>query len=88
MRDYRVRFAAKNEGLRYEDPSGVYHFDLMRHEDTWVVVLPPSKEPGVASHFLSEDERGRILPRVSAFLSRIWWFGVWPSSYKVQFLGS
>jgi hypothetical protein len=87
MRDFRIRFATKNEGLRYEDPSGVYLFDLMRHENTWVVVLPPSKEPDPASYFLSSDERARILPRISTFLSRIWWFGVWPTNYGVQFLG-
>ena len=71
MRDFRIRFATKNEGLRYEDPSGVYLFDLMRHENTWVVVLPPSKEPDPASYFLSSDERARILPNLDFLIPHL-----------------
>lgn len=85
MRDYRLHLAAKNEGLYYEDESGAYRFNLARCEDTWTVTIPPTKEPELAPATFSPDEEARIYSRVTSFLSRIWWLGIWPSDYKVQF---
>jgi len=85
MRSHRIQFAARNEGLRYEDESGALRFDLSRSGRTWAVSVPPSAEPNFTTKALTAEERARIYPRISAFLSRVWWFGVWPASYKVEF---
>ena len=83
--DFRIRLVAKNEGLEYEDPHGTYRFDLRREGKTWLVLLPGAKVGGAVRHHLTDDEKKRILPRVEADLKRIWWFGIWPSSYNVRF---
>jgi len=71
MRGYRARLVARNEGLRYEDPDGVYRFDVSLEGKTWVVSLPPSRGREFEPHVLTDEERARILPRVRSFLSRI-----------------
>jgi hypothetical protein len=86
MRDHKVQLVARNEGLRYVDPSGAYRFNLARLGDTWSVAVPPTKEPELSPARLSADDEAKIRSRVSAFLSRIWWLGVWPKNYKVQFV--
>ena len=87
MRDYRILLEARNEGLSYTDASGVYRFNLSRHGKTWLVHLPPTKGDASATHPLSVHEQERLFPRISKFLSRIWWLGIWPVNYEVDFDG-
>ena len=82
--DYRVVLAAKNEGLDYEDASGVYHFGLSRTGNEWQLHVPPSKGTTFERHELTSDEQARILPRITNYLSRIRWFGIFPRSYRVR----
>ena len=84
--DFRIRLEAKNEGLEYQDPFGSYRFDIGRDGKTWLVHLPCAKVGGSPQHRFTDEERNRILPRVEADLRRIWWFGIWPSSYNVRFV--
>jgi hypothetical protein len=82
--DYRVVLAAKNEGVDYMDDSGVYHFDVSQTRNEWTLIVPPSKGQKFEPHELTPDEEARILPRVTKYLSRIRWFGVFPRSYSVR----
>jgi hypothetical protein len=88
MRDYRIRLAAQNEGLRYVDESGSYRFNLVRDGDVWKVTIPPTRESELLPAKLSADCEAQLLSRVSRFLSRIWWLGIWPRNYKVQFVAA
>lgn len=81
----RITLEAKNEGLHYEDSSGIYHFNLSRQGKTWVVHLPPSKGEAHALYSLTPQDQERIFPSIRSFLSRIWWFGIWPVRYEVKF---
>ena len=87
MWDYQILLQAKNEGLRYEDASGVYRFNLSRQGKTWVVHLPPSSGETFAPYSLSPQEQELLFPRIHRFLSRIWWLGIWPVNYEVKFSG-
>lgn len=85
MQDHRITLEAKNEGLRYEDSSGIYRFNLSRHGKTWVIHLPPSKGEAHVPYPLTQQDQERMFPRIRSFLSRIWWFGIWPVRYEVKF---
>jgi hypothetical protein len=87
MRDYQISLQARNEGLIYQDASGIYRFNLSRQDRTWVVHLPPTKGSTFALHSLSQQEQDLLYPRIRQFLSRIWWFGIWPVNYEVKFGG-
>lgn len=87
MRDYRISLDGRNQGLSYSDASGVYRFNLSREGKTWLVHLPPTKGEAFAAHFLTPQEQALLFPRIRTFLSRIWWFGIWPVNYEVQFDG-
>lgn len=66
--------------------SNVFRFELARDRDTWLVSLPPTKEPYLNRVALSEVESASLLPSIEKYLSRIWWFGVWPVRYRVKFV--
>ena len=85
MATHRITLQAKNEGLRYEDETGIFLFELGRENRTWHVYLPPTQELNFRKVVMSEEQRNIILPRIKSFLSRIWWLGVWPVRYKVEF---
>jgi hypothetical protein len=82
-----VKLRARNQLLRYQDASGIFHFSVARSGKQWLVHLPPSFGRGSEPHPLSPGEADRVLPRIERFLSRIWWFGVWPVRYSVSFVG-
>ncbi len=86
MRDLKITLTARNEGIRYRDAGAVYHFNCCLDRKQWIVSLPPSKGEHYESHPLSPEEQSRIFPRITTFLSRIWWFGVWPVKYQVAFV--
>ena len=85
MPDYRIDLVARNEGLRYEDQSGVLRFNVLKRDRTWTVALPATKEPLLAPHELTEEESALIYARIRLYLSRIWWSGFWPDNYSVEF---
>jgi len=85
MHDYQISLQARNEGLSYEDASGIYRFNLSRHGKTWVVHLPPTKGNSFALQSLSPQEQELLYSRIRKFLSRIWWLGIWPVKYEVRF---
>lgn len=87
MSNYTVQFAAKNEVVSYQGSEGLLHFNVGLVGKEWLVYLPPLVGPRGAPHFLGANEASTVLPRVKNFLSRIWWFGVWPVNYQVTFLG-
>jgi hypothetical protein len=84
-REYTLLLTSKNEGLEYRDATGVYRFNVALKGKTWIVEMPPSHSDSFTDYELTESERNRILPRVSKYLSRIRWFGLFPRSYDVVF---
>lgn len=85
MKSYQILLQAKNEGLSYEDTTGIYHFDISLEGKTWTVHLPPSKGMKFVRHNLTLQEQELFLPRIKKYLARIWWLGVWPVNYSVTF---
>jgi len=85
MRDFQIRLASKNEGLDYEDATGVYHFNVRLSGKVWHVDPTPTKGDRFEPLLLSEAERWLLFDRIEEFLSRIWWLGVWPVRYQVKF---
>ena len=81
---FMVRLVARNEGVEYRDRHGVYYFDVSRVAREWTVLLPGSKGENPVPHELTLEEERRILPRITGYLSRIKWFGVFPRSYSVR----
>jgi len=73
-----VRLVARNEGVRYRGPEGVYDFDVNRDGREWTVFLPPVPE------IRDQQDEPLVIKRISAALSRIWWFGVFPRRYAVK----
>jgi len=71
---FRVKLTARNEGVEYQDETGVYRFNVALKDRRWTVFPPP----------MDEIQRSRILPRVIKFLERIKWFGLFPRSYSVH----
>lgn len=76
---FRVRLAARNEGITYsDDESGTHLFNVDLNGRTWRVEVPIGK--------LTDVEEHRILPRIQAFLERVWWLGIFPRTYSVTFV--
>ena len=84
--DYRIRLAPRNEGVEYTDSQGAYRFAVTHTAKEWAILLPATRGDNFEPHELSPDEEARILPRVSRYLSRVKWFGVFPRSYSVRFV--
>jgi hypothetical protein len=94
--EYRIVLVPRNEGVEYADNHGVYGFLVKCQSKEWTVMLPGMRRDIAAArsttagkfepHELSADEEARILPRVSKYLSRVKWFGIFPRSYSVRFV--
>jgi hypothetical protein len=80
---YRIRLAARNEGLEYRDEFETYRFDVSLTGREWVVHMPPTKGEFM-THEMSESEENRVLPRVVGYLKTIYWFGIFPRRYTVR----
>lgn len=73
--------------VRYQGPEGLLHFNVGLVGKEWLVYLPPLVGRRGEPYFLAANEASTVLSRVKNFLSRIWWFGVWPVNYQVTFVG-
>src|ERR1043166_4042491 len=67
-REYSIGFLPGRRGVRYRDEHGEYHFAAQRSSDVWRVKLPPFRGDGSPAH-LTLEEKERILPRLSSYLS-------------------
>ena len=95
-KEYSVVLVPRNEGVEYADSQGIYGFQVTHTSKEWTVLLPGMRrEIASASssaggkfepHELSADEEARILPRISKYLTRVKWFGIFPRSYCVNFV--
>lgn len=81
---FRVRLVARNEGVEYQDETGIYRFNVSLDNRRWTVSLPGSRGGSYESHLMDEAERSRILPRVIEFLEHVKWFGLFRRSYSVR----
>jgi len=89
--DFEIRLVDRAEVLKYVDAGGTYGFNVFLHDGAWDVILPgshgesrPNFEP---MYYTTPEERARILPRISAFLSRFRFLGdFFTKSYKVRFV--
>jgi hypothetical protein len=77
-KEYSVRLVARNEGVRYRGPEGVYDFDVNLNGREWIVFLPSVPE------IRNQQDESLVIGRVSTALSRIWWFGIFPRRYTVR----
>jgi hypothetical protein len=83
-KNYKIRLAAKNEGIEYRDEDGVYRFDVVLRGNEWKLFVPGSKGENFNTYELSQVEADRILPRITLYLQRIKWFGLFGKSYSVS----
>ena len=77
-KEYSVRLTDRNEGVRYGGPEGVYEFGVGRNGGEWIVFLPPVPE------IRKQEDEPVVIGRVSAALSKIWWFGIFSRRYTVR----
>jgi hypothetical protein len=85
MKDkFRVRLAARNEGVEYQDETGIYRFNVSLTGRCWTLFLPGSRGGSYESHIMDEAERSRILPRVIESLEHVRWFGLFRRAYSVR----
>jgi len=84
MSDYRIILTARNEGVEYRDPGGVFRFNVLRNGDTWSLYLPGSKGDNYQRRTLSPEEQARILPRVTEFLEKTKWLCIAGGPYMVK----
>ena len=78
MKDsFSVKLIDRTEAVEYREDSNTYQFDLGKEGRTWIIYLPsaPDTAPGDAD---------RILARITAYLRKRWWFGVFPMTYDVR----
>jgi hypothetical protein len=76
-KEYSNRLIARNEGVEYRDAHNVYRFQLGRDGGEWILYLPPIPE-------IRDTNESLVIDRVKARLSRIWWLGIFPSTYTVR----
>jgi hypothetical protein len=81
---YRIVFTTGKTAVAYQDESGEYRFEVSCRDRTWTVRLPPLTPDGEA-RFMTDEDRGRILPRIESFLQRGLQFGVIPAEYEVRY---
>jgi hypothetical protein len=74
---YLICLIDRNEVVEYRDDDCASSFDLGKKRREWTLYLPGSREVA------SEKER-QIVERISAYLSKIWWFGIFPCRYTVR----
>lgn len=84
MQSYKIQLEARNQGLSYREGERSYHFGLARDGKTWFVQFPPTDGQFNVVN-LSETDIAVLTSRIQKFLSRIWWLGIWPVSYRVAF---
>jgi hypothetical protein len=75
---------ARNEGVEYQDETGIYRFNVSLKHRCWTLFLPGSRGASYESHIMDEAERNRILPRVIESLEHVKWFGLFRRSYSVR----
>ena len=78
-----MNLTAKNEILLYIEDKDEYAFDVNLSKKIWTVNLHIFKNGEETE--LSEEEKQKILPRISEYLKNIKWFGIFGGNYKVTF---
>ncbi|MGO4702051.1 hypothetical protein [Dyella sp. 2RAB6] len=81
---YKLSLVARNEGLEYVDDGGVYRFEVSLSKGLWTIYLPASCGDALEVRDLGDEERGRILPRVTEYLAKLRWLGMFARTYRVQ----
>ena len=82
---YSIKLVSRNEGIEYRDDNDVYRFNVNLIDKNWVVYLPCSKGNFYQLHEFTEDEKERIIPRITDFLENRKYFGIFGSTYSVKF---
>lgn len=75
-KDYSIRLTDRTETVEYRERNCVYRFDVGKRGKTWIIYLPPLPE-------MSTHDADRILERIKSYLSKRWWFWIFPVSYAV-----
>jgi len=76
-KEFSVMLIDRTEVVEYRDANSVYRFDLGKQGREWIVYLPPSRDMPAA-------EAEKILGRITGYLSKRWWFWLFPRTYTVR----
>jgi hypothetical protein len=76
-KEFSVTLIDRTEVVEYRDANSVYRFDLGKQGREWIVYLPPSPD-------MPSAEAEKILGRITAYLSKRWWFWLFPRTYTVK----
>ena len=77
-KEYSVTLTDRTEVVEYRDANNVYRVDLGKRGREWIVYLPPSRD-------MPALDTEKILGRITTYLSKRWWFWIFPSTYTVRF---
>ena len=81
----RMRMKDRNEVVSFERPGLKCQFMcfLSPEARTWTVIdEPPCQVDGTR---LTAQEQEEVRSAVEKYLGKVWWFGIFPRSYKVHF---
>jgi len=84
-RAFRIGLTKRKDAIEYSELGVTLHFSVERQKGAWNVHLPPSL--GVPGHrrTLTDDERRRILPRITSYLSHASGLGIF-REHRVEFI--
>ena len=76
-KDFSVRLIDRTEVVEYREQNNVYRFDLGKRGKEWIVYLPPSRD-------IPRDEVDKVLNRITSYLAKRRWFGLFTCKYAVR----
>jgi len=84
-RTYKIGFSRRKDAIEYPELGVTFHFSVDRHKGAWNVHLPPSLDVRGQRRTLTDDERRRILPRITNYLSHASGLGIF-RQHRVEFI--
>ncbi len=68
--DHSITIPGRGEGLDYRDEDGIFHFELDHQGATVLLHSYACRREASLPRKISEEQRGRIIPRIVSYLSR------------------
>jgi hypothetical protein len=89
---YSVRFGymSRNEWVEFQDLDSYFclSVSLNAKKKEWTIYVPGNGFADKSSpnrvRVMTAKELEYVLPKVTKFLSRIWWFWIFPVSYSIK----
>jgi hypothetical protein len=76
-KEFSVTLVDRTEVVEYREANKVYRFDVGKQGREWIVYLPPSQD-------LPATYAKKVLGRITAYLTKRWWFWIFPCTYTVR----